>query len=84
MLKVRRLIKPLAKETIKQLVKKEASAKRVLTQIGLLVKLITISKEKFTIDLPAKAIQQVKDIKAAGQVTDLENYTLSKFIKLSQ
>ena len=85
-LKTRILIKPLANQAIKLLVKndKSVSLTQVLTHIGLLVKLIAVSKEEFMVDLPEKALQRIREIKQAGSLNDIQNYTLAKFIQLTK
>jgi len=47
--KAKLLLRPLAANTLKALVKKESSDARTLTQIGLLVKMISISQEAFVV-----------------------------------
>ena len=56
----------------------------MLTHIGLLVKLIAVSKEEFMVDLPEKALQRIREIKQAGSLNDIQNYTLAKFIQLTK
>ena len=78
------LVKPLARQTVKLLASTDDIDNRVLTQIGLLVSLIARSGEPFCIDLPAKAVQRLIQIRQAGKLTDLMEYTLAKFIKLTK
>ena len=61
-LKAKMLIKPLAKQSIRLLVKNQCTLRQLLTHIGLFVKLIDISKESFVVDLPAKALHRIKEI----------------------
>ena len=63
---------------------KSVSLTQVLTHIGLLVKLIAVSKEEFMVDLPEKALQRIREIKQAGSLNDIQNYTLAKFIQLTK
>ena len=63
---------------------KKLSSERVLGQIGLLVKLIQINGQAFTVDLPEKAVARIKAIKESAELTELQNYTLAKFIKITK
>lgn len=59
------MIKPLAQHTVKMLTK-NLSSERTLGQIGLLVKMIQINGQVFTVDLPEKAVDRIKAIKESA------------------
>ena len=80
--KARVLLQPLASNTLKMLVKQDNSKDRILAQIGLMVKLILISGENFIVQLPDKAFAGTKEL-IKGNLTDLQRYTLARFVNLT-
>lgn len=77
-------MQPLASSTIKSLVKgTEANTEITLSQIGLLVKLIQVSGHQIQIELNDKAVERIRSIKTEETLTDYQNYTLAKFVKLT-